>query len=66
MQKWWACSRIKSAGPVGSHPAFDIFRFDEEGRSAEHCYKAIRCVEAQVYDQRHVEEEPYDCQMECE
>lgn len=28
-------------------------------------YKAMGCVEAQVYHQKHVEEEPYDCQLEC-
>lgn len=28
-------------------------------------YKAMGCVEAQEYDQRHVEQEPYDCQLEC-
>ncbi len=29
-------------------------------------YKAMGCVEAQVYNQMHVEAEPYDCQLECE
>ena len=29
-------------------------------------YKAMGCVEAQVYNQKHVETEPYDCQLECE
>lgn len=28
-------------------------------------YKKMGCVEAEVYDQRHVEEEPCDCQLEC-
>lgn len=28
-------------------------------------YKAMGCVEAQVYNQQHVEAEPYDCQLEC-
>lgn len=28
-------------------------------------YRAMGCVEAQVYNLRHVEEEPYDCQLEC-
>lgn len=23
------------------------------------------CVEAEVYNQKHVEDEPYDCQLEC-
>ncbi|MCI8287238.1 MAG: GNAT family N-acetyltransferase [Lachnospiraceae bacterium] len=29
-------------------------------------YKAMGCVEAKVYHQGHVAEEPYDCQLECE
>ena len=24
------------------------------------------CVEAEVYNQKHVEDEPYDCQLECD
>ena len=28
-------------------------------------YRAMGCVEAQVYHQGHVEAEPYDCQLEC-
>ena len=29
-------------------------------------YKAMGCVEAQVYNQEHAEAEPFDCQLECE
>ena len=28
-------------------------------------YKAMGCVEAEVYNRKHVEEEPCDCQLEC-
>lgn len=28
-------------------------------------YKSMGCVEAQVYNKKHVEKEPYDCQLEC-
>lgn len=28
-------------------------------------YKAMGCVEAELYDKRHIEKEPYDCQLEC-
>lgn len=28
-------------------------------------YRALGCVEAQIYNKEHVEKEPYDCQMEC-
>ena len=27
-------------------------------------YRNLGCVEAQVYSQKHVEKEPYDCQLE--
>lgn len=29
-------------------------------------YKSMGCVEAQVYHPKHVEAEPYDCQLECQ
>ena len=28
-------------------------------------YKAMNCVEAEVYNEEHVQREPYDCQLEC-
>ncbi len=28
-------------------------------------YKKMGCIEAEVYNQEHVEQEPYDCQLEC-
>ena len=28
-------------------------------------YKKMGCVEAKIYNQKHVDEEPYDCQLEC-
>lgn len=28
-------------------------------------YKAMGCIEAQIYNLKHVEAEPYDCQLEC-
>ena len=28
-------------------------------------YRAMGCVEAEVYNKEHVEAEPYDCQLEC-
>ena len=28
-------------------------------------YKAMGCTEAQVYNQKHIEAEPFDCQLEC-
>ena len=29
-------------------------------------YKSMGCVEAEIYNQKHVEDEPYDCQLECD
>ncbi len=29
-------------------------------------YKKMGCTEAQQYRQEHVEQEPYDCQLECD
>ena len=29
-------------------------------------YKSMGCVEAEVYNKKHVEDEPYDCQLECD
>ena len=28
-------------------------------------YRAMGCVEAEEYQPAHVEQEPYDCQLEC-
>lgn len=28
-------------------------------------YRAMGCTEAELYNQEHVEKEPYDCQLEC-
>lgn len=28
-------------------------------------YKAVGCVEASEYQKKHVEKEPFDCQLEC-
>lgn len=28
-------------------------------------YQSMGCTEAEVYNQKHVEAEPYDCQLEC-
>lgn len=54
--KEWA--RKKEAGKlyISAHSAVESQAF----------YKAMGCVEAQVYNQKHVEAEPYDCQLECD
>lgn len=40
---------------ISSHSAVETQAF----------YKAMGCVDAQVYDQHHIEQEPYDRQLEC-
>ena len=53
--KEWA--RKKGAGKlyISAHSAVESQAF----------YKAMGCVEAQVYAKKHVETEPFDCQLEC-
>lgn len=53
--KEWA--REKGAGKlyISAHSAVETQAF----------YKKMGCVEAQLYNKKHVEEEPYDCQLEC-
>ncbi len=53
--KMWAKEKGAKKLYISAHSAVESQAF----------YKAMGCVEAQVYDQRHVEEEPYDCQLEC-
>lgn len=50
-------SRQQGAGKlyISAHSAVETQAF----------YKAMGCVEAQVYHQGHVEREPFDCQLEC-
>ena len=52
--KEWA--RQKGAGKlyISAHSAVESQAF----------YKAMGCSEAQIYHQKHVEAEPYDCQLE--
>ena len=53
--KKWA--REKGAGKlyISAHSAVESQAF----------YRKMGCVEAQLYQQKHVEAEPYDCQLEC-
>lgn len=54
--KDWSKARGAKKLYISAHSAVESQAF----------YKAMGCVEAQVYNERHVEEEPYDCQLECE
>lgn len=53
--KKWAKEKGAAKLYISSHSAVESQAF----------YKAMGCVEAQVYHQAHVEAEPYDCQLEC-
>ena len=53
--KEWAGKKGAKKLYISSHSAVESQAF----------YKRMGCVEAQVYDRRHVEEEPCDCQLEC-
>lgn len=51
----WAGKRGARRLYISAHSAVESQAF----------YKAMGCVEAQMYHQKHVEAEPYDCQLEC-
>lgn len=53
--KKWAKEKGAAKLYISAHSAVESQAF----------YKAMGCTEAQVYHQGHVEEEPYDCQLEC-
>lgn len=53
--KEWSKERGAKKLYISAHSAVESQAF----------YEAMECVEAQVYNERHVEEEPYDCQLEC-
>ena len=54
--KAWAKEKGAEKLYISAHSAVESQAF----------YKAMGCVEAQVCCKKHVEEEPYDCQLECE
>lgn len=54
--KDWARKKGAKKLYISAHPAVESQAF----------YKAMGCTEAQLYHQKHVEAEPYDCQLECE
>ena len=53
--KEWAKSRGAKKLYISAHSAVESQSF----------YQAMGCCEAQVYNLKHVEAEPYDCQLEC-
>ena len=53
--KEWAKQKGAKKLYISAHSAVESQAF----------YKSMGCVEAEVYNQKHVEAEPYDCQLEC-
>jgi len=53
--KVWAAERGARKLYISSHSAVETQSF----------YRAMGCVEAAVYCRKHVEMEPFDCQLEC-
>lgn len=51
----WAAEQGAEKLYISAHSAVETQAF----------YRAMGCVEAQVYQKEHVEKEPYDCQLEC-
>lgn len=47
------------------HGACKLYISAHSAVESQAFYKAMGCVEAQVYNISHVEAEPYDCQLEC-
>lgn len=54
--KEWAGKKGAGKLYISAHSAVESQAF----------YKAMACVEAEVILQKHVDDEPYDCQLECE
>lgn len=53
--KEWAKKKGAKKLYISAHSAIESQAF----------YKAMGCVEAKIYHPKHIEAEPYDCQLEC-
>ncbi len=53
--KEWAKQKGAKKLYISAHSAIESQAF----------YKSMGCVEAEVYNQKHIDNEPYDCQLEC-
>ncbi len=53
--KDWARKKGAKKLYISAHSAIESQAF----------YKSVGCVEAKEYNQKHVDQEPYDCQLEC-
>ena len=48
-----------------THGASKLYISAHSAEESQAFYRKLGCVEAAVYNQAHVEAEPYDCQLEC-
>ena len=55
LAKDWAKEKGAKKLYISAHSAVESQAF----------YRSMGCVEAKEYNQRHVDEEPFDCQLEC-
>lgn len=49
---------------AGQHGAEKLYISAHSAVESQAFYRAMGCVEAKEYNQKHVEQEPYDCQLE--
>lgn len=50
---------------AGNHGAKKLYISAHSAVESQAFYQKMGCIEAAVYDKKHVEAEPYDCQLEC-
>ncbi len=50
---------------AGEHGGKKLYISAHSAVESQAFYQKMGCVEAQVYDLKHVEREPFDCQLEC-
>lgn len=48
------------------HGAYKLYISAHSAVESQEFYKAMGCTEAKEYNKKHVEAEPYDCQLECQ
>lgn len=57
---------LKAKKWASKHGAKKLYISAHSAVETQEFYKAMGCIEAKIYNEKHVEAEPYDCQMECE
>ncbi len=56
---------LRAAGWARAHGAEKLYISAHSAVETQAFYRAMGCVEAEEYIRKHVEAEPFDCQMEC-